>query len=81
MDTKHIHHIHPPSPFPCDPSPHWYPPQEKIYFSLLHFIFLIQCILIVQGGFTLVLQVCVYCVFEINSAPSITHSLSTTMLP
>jgi hypothetical protein len=29
--------------------------------------------LVVQGGFTLVLHVCVYCVFEINSAPSIIH--------
>jgi hypothetical protein len=34
---------------------------RKDLFFPLPFIILIKCILIVQGGFTLVLQVCIYC--------------------
>jgi hypothetical protein len=50
MNTKYIHHIFPSSPIPyLLLLYHWYPPQEKTYFSFLFLIFL-KCILIVQGG-------------------------------
>jgi hypothetical protein len=81
MDTKHIHHIHPHSPFPCAHPTltprRGYPPLEKIYFSLLPFIFKIKCTLIVQGDFILVLQACIYrSLLKLPSCQLLTLSLS-----
>jgi hypothetical protein len=43
------------------PTPsHWYSTLDKIYFFSCLSFFLIKCVLIVQGGFALVLQVCIY---------------------
>jgi hypothetical protein len=81
MDTKYIHPQYTPS-FPLSSFPplsHWYPTPEKIYFSLLPFIFLIKYILIVQGNFTLVLQVCIY--GALNSLPSIIYSFLSPFFP
>jgi hypothetical protein len=45
----------------CAPHSHWYGPHKRSIFFLQPFIlFLIKCILIAQGGFSLVLQVCMY---------------------
>jgi hypothetical protein len=57
---------------------HCYTTPEKTYFSLLPFIILMEYILIVQGGFALVLQVCIYHVFiKLTPSPLLfTHSLS-----
>jgi hypothetical protein len=70
-----------PSPFPCaQPPPIGTCPWKKIYFSLLLLIiFLINCILIVQEHFTLVLPICIYRAFIklVPSLPLLTHSLST----
>jgi hypothetical protein len=40
----------------CLPTSHWYPSPEKTYFSILPFILFFECILIIQGAFTLVPQ-------------------------
>jgi hypothetical protein len=50
MDTKHIHHIHPHSPFTWDHPFHWHPPPEKTYFSLLPFILFLYFLFVVLGG-------------------------------
>jgi hypothetical protein len=70
MDTKYIHNIYSHSPFPCahSPSIDTYP-QKKPVFPLCSSFLFIECILIVQEGFTLVLQVCIYCAL-IKSSPS-----------
>jgi hypothetical protein len=38
-DTKHSHHMHSFLPSLCLPYSRWYPPLEKIYFSLTPFFF------------------------------------------
>jgi hypothetical protein len=63
MNTKYIHHIHSlfhflmPSPLPLVPTPR----KDLFYPPVLPFF--LKCVLIVQGVFTLVLQVCLYCAF------------------
>jgi hypothetical protein len=70
MDKKYIHYIHPHSLFPRGYSFPLVPP-------LLPFILFIKNILIVQGGFTLVLQVGIYCaLIKSTPPPLLTHSLS-----
>jgi hypothetical protein len=80
MGTKHIHHIHPHSPFPCaNPiTPRSPPTKKKIYLPLLPFIFWMKYILMSQGGFMLVLQVYTFCAFcPISPSPLLpTYSLS-----
>jgi hypothetical protein len=81
MDTKHIHQIHLHSSFPCaHPLPLISIP-EKIYLPLLPFSFL-NCVLIVQGGFTLVHQVCIYrALIKLTPSHLVTSSFSIAMLP
>jgi hypothetical protein len=39
MNTKYIHHIHPPLPFPYTvPYSNWNPPLDRTYFTFLSFI-------------------------------------------
>jgi hypothetical protein len=75
MDIKYIYHIHPHSPFPCA---HHLPlvstPGKDICFPLL-FTFL-KCILIVQGGFAVILQACIYHALIKLAPPLLTLSLS-----
>jgi hypothetical protein len=56
MSTKYIHHIH-----HLSLSPYALPPpilrKDLFYFPVFN---ILNCILIVQGGFTLVFQTCVY---------------------
>jgi hypothetical protein len=76
MDTKYIHHIHPLSPFPCaHPTSHWYPRQEKTYFSFLLFI-CFKYMLIVQGDFCLGTSgLYVLCFNQMLNPLLLTHSL------
>jgi hypothetical protein len=71
MDTKYIHHIHPHSPFLCNHPSHWYtPPQKRLSFPTCTSFFKIKYTLIVQGGFALVLQVCLYhALIKLTSSP------------
>jgi hypothetical protein len=66
----------------CSPFSHWYPPLEKIYFfpPALCF-FKVTHILIVQGGFVLVLHICIYRAFIKLTLSPLTCSFSVTMLP
>jgi hypothetical protein len=77
MNIKYIHHIHPQSPFPYShPFPQVLTPRKKLFYPFaLHFW---RCILMVQVGFTLVLQACVY--HALIKLPSVTYSFSITML-
>jgi hypothetical protein len=66
--------IYPHSPFLCV-----HPWTRPIFPSYPLFIyFFVTCVLIVQGGCTLVFQVCIYCAFiKLTPFPSLlTHSLS-----
>jgi hypothetical protein len=51
--------------------------KHLLFSPALHFL-KTKCILIVQGGFALILQVCIYCVFiKLTSSPALlTHYLS-----
>jgi hypothetical protein len=80
MYTKHIDSIHPthllhsfllPSPFPLVPTLR----QDLFNLPVLHFY---NCILIVQGGFTMVFHTCIYWTL-IRWTPSITYSFSITL--
>jgi hypothetical protein len=80
MDTKYIHPIHSHFPFPCaHPPPTGTHLQRGLIFPSCPSFFKITCILIVQGGFTLVLQVCVdHALIKFDpSPPLLTHSLSS----
>jgi hypothetical protein len=58
----------------CLPLPLVSTPRKDLYFPpALHFFF-IKCILIVQGGFFLVLQVCIYSALTVYSPPHIIYS-------
>jgi hypothetical protein len=58
MNTKYVHHIHPHSPFPYAPPTSTHPQKRSILPSSPPF--LKKYIMIVEGGYTLVLQACVY---------------------
>jgi hypothetical protein len=79
MDTKYIHHVYPHAPFPCvHPPPTDTHPWKRFIFPSCPSYFKIKYILIVQGGFALVLLVCMYCTFT-KLTPSLlflTYSLS-----
>jgi hypothetical protein len=62
MDTRYIH-SHPHSSFPyAHPPPTSTHPQKDLFFPPALLFHLRRTILIVQGGFTLALQVCIYIV-------------------
>jgi hypothetical protein len=64
--------------FLMPPPSYWHLCPEKTWFTLLPFNFL-KCRLIVQGGFAMELQVCIY--HALIKLTPITHSFSITMLP
>jgi hypothetical protein len=78
LGTKYIHHIHIPSFFIPIALPLVPPPGKVLFFPpALHF-FLIKCMLIVQEGYSLVHQDCIYHAFIklTPSPPLFTHPLS-----